>query len=159
MRRFSFRLEKILKLRKYYEEEAKNELGQAIGILTGIENNIKINAAQHSQAVTERFSGINAAGIAGPGAPDSCSSSDAFGARSMLAWDSYIHRLEQEAESLADEAARAEQVVEEKRNLYLAASRDLKIMEKLQEKRIAEHRKEMFAAETKELDERRMTNT
>jgi flagellar FliJ protein len=71
----------------------------------------------------------------------------------MVAWDSYILRLEQEAERLTEEAAQAELVVEEKRNLYLEASRELKVMEKLKEKRAAEYRKEMFAAETKELDD------
>ena len=140
MKRFIFRLEKVEELRKNHEQEAKTELGRAIGILTKIENNIKRNAAQHSHAAKERFSGINAA--------------DNNGAVSMLAWDSYIHRLEQEAVRLEEEAARAELVVEEKRNLYLEASRDLKVMEKLKEKREKEHRKEMFTTETSEQDDK-----
>jgi flagellar FliJ protein len=136
MKRFKFNLEKVLELRQYSEQEAKNELGRAISILNNIENKIKQNAIIHSQAARERFEGINA-----------------DGASSMMAWDTYILRLEQEAERLMEEAAQAELVVEEKRNLYLEASRELKVMEKLKEKRAAEYRKEMFAAETKELDD------
>jgi len=139
VKRFSFNLEKVRELRQYREQEAKNELGRAISVLNTIENNIKQNALVHSRAVGERFSGINAAGH--------------NGALSMLAWDNYILRLEQEAQRLMEDAARAELVVEEKRNQYLEASRELKVMEKLKEKREKEYRKEVFAAETRELDD------
>ena len=137
MKRFSFNLEKVLELRQYREQEAKNELGRAISILNAIENNIKQNALVHSRAVQERFTSIN----------------DNNGALSMLAWDNYILRLEQEAERLMEEAAQAELVVEERRAQYLEASRELKVMEKLREKREKEYRKEVFAAETRELDD------
>jgi flagellar FliJ protein len=160
MRRFSFRLEKVLELRQYREQETKTELGRAIGILNEIEHNIQINAARHSQAVRERFSGIHASAAGVSVSSEALVSSenpDTFGIRSMLEWDNYIHRLEQEAQRLAEEAERAEQVVEEKRNLYLEASRELKIMEKLKEKRKTEYRREMFAAETSELDDRKYT--
>jgi len=144
VKRFRFNLEKALELRQYREQEAKNELGRAISILTAIENNLKHNALIHSQAVRERFTGINA---------DDNNGTQGSGALSMLAWDNYILRLEQEAQRLMEEAAQAELVVEEKRNLYLEASRELKVMEKLKEKREQEYRKEVFAAETRELDD------
>jgi len=143
VKRFKFNLEKVLELRQYREEEAKNELGRAISILTAIENNIKQNALVHTQAVQQRFTGLADTDAGGPAAA----------AASMLAWDTYILRLEQEAERLMEEAAKAEMVVEEKRNLYLEASRELKVMEKLKEKQEKEYRKEYFAAETRELDD------
>jgi len=145
VKRFKFGLEKVLKLRQYHEHEARVELGRAIGILSGIENQIKRNAAAHSGAVKERFTGINS------GSPD--------GLQSMRAWDAYINRLEQETERLMEEAAQAEIVVEEKRQLYVEASHELKVMENLKERREKEHRKEMFAAETMELDDRKLTNS
>jgi flagellar FliJ protein len=37
--------------------------------------------------------------------------------------------------------------------LYLEASRELKVIDKLKEKRQQEYRKETFSAETKELDD------
>jgi len=137
VKRFKFNLEKVLELRQYKEQEAKNELGHAISVLNTIENNIKQNAQSHSRAVNERFTSINTP----------------LGSLTMLAWDNYILRLEQEAQRLMEEAAQAELVVEEKRALYLEASRELKVMDKLKEKREQEYRKEMFAAETNERDD------
>jgi flagellar FliJ protein len=145
VKRFKFSLEKVLKLRQYHEHEARVELGRAIGVLAGIENEIKRNAVIRGDAVRERFAGIAAS-----------SGGDSGGSLSMHAWDAYINRLEQEAERLMEEAARAETVVDEKRNLYVEASRELKIMENLKERREKEHRKEKFAAETMEMDDRKV---
>jgi len=154
MKRFIFALEKILGLRKFHEQEAKIELGRAISILTEIENNIKRNAFLHGQAVKMRFSGLGTS----PNDDDADENDAVFdgavgGAVSMLAWDNYILRLEQEAARLEEEAERARVVVEEKRNLYLEASRELKVMEKLKERRQKEYREEALAAETLERDD------
>ena len=151
MKRFKFGLEKVLKLRQHNEHEARVELGKAIGILAGIENEIKRNAETRSDAIKERFTGLNA------GSADAASGGDENATRfDYRAWDAYINRLEQEADRLMEEAAQAETVVEEKRNLYVEASRELKVMENLKERREKEHRKEMFIAETKEMDDRKV---
>jgi flagellar FliJ protein len=134
MKRFTFSLEKVLGLRKYREQEAKIELGRAVGVLAEIESRIKETAARRGRAAGERF--------ADPG-----------NAAAMLSWDRYILRLDQEAERLVREAAQAERTVEEKRALYLEASRELKVIEKLKEKRKQDYRKAVFAEETRELDE------
>ena len=147
MKRFRFSLEKVLELRQYSEQEAKNELGKAIGILNAIENNIIINGVKRNDAAQERFKCIDTPG------EDNREKNTGSGVLSMQVWDSYILRLEQEAERLEEQAARAEKVVEEKRALYLEASRELKVIEKLKEKRQKEYRKEMFTAETRELDD------
>jgi flagellar FliJ protein len=152
VKRFKFGLEKVLEFRQFSEQEAKNELGRAMSVLAAIENNIKQNALIHHRALTERFTGLESATSAG-GSPNGMAAVSAVGGLSMLAWDNYILRLEQEAQRLIEEAAQAELVVEEKRNLYLEASRELKVMEKLKEKREKEYRKEVFAAETSELDD------
>jgi flagellar FliJ protein len=149
VKRFRFGLEKVLKLRQHLEHEARVELGRAIGILTGIENEIKRIAVIRSDAIKERFACI----AAGEGAT---SDTGYGGSLSMHAWDAYISRLEQQTERLTEEAAQAEIVVEEKRGLYIEASRELKVMENLKERREKEHRKEMFAAETKEMDDRKV---
>ena len=130
MKRFSFSLQKVLQLRKYREEECKVELGRAIGILTEIENSINAAASSRRLAALERFSAAD----------------------DMQTWDNYILRLDQEVERLMKDAAKAELTVEEKRGLYLEASRELKAIEKLKEKRKEEYRKDMFAAQTAELD-------
>jgi flagellar FliJ protein len=147
VKRFKFGLEKVLKLRKHNEHEARVELGRAIGVLAGIENEIKRNAETRAEAIKERFAGISA--------DNANAGFDSGGSLSMYAWDAYINRLELEADRLMEEAAHAETVVDEKRGLYIEASRELKIMENLKERREKEHRKEMFAAETKEMDDRK----
>jgi flagellar FliJ protein len=131
---FRFSLEKVLELRKYREQEAEIELGRAIGILTEIEQRLTANAEHRSGAAAERFSPKN----------------DAL---TMLSYENYIRRLDQQREQLLEAAAQAELVVEEKRNLFLAASRERKVLDKLREKREKEYRKKMFAEETKILDD------
>jgi flagellar FliJ protein len=132
MRRFSFSLEKVLGLRKYREQEAKIELGRAVGALTEIENRAKETAAVRHRAALERF--------ADPGG-------------AMPAWNNYVARLDQEAERLAAEAAGAALAVEEKRAQYMDTSRELKVIEKLKERREKEYRRAALAAETAGLDD------
>jgi flagellar FliJ protein len=131
MRRYKFNLEKILQLRKFKEEECKLALGQAISALNMIENEIKMTALKRHNATELRYEN--------PG--------------EMLLWENYILRLDLEAQKLAEKAAQAELVVEEKRALYLEAQRDLKAMEKLKEKQQKEYRKEMLNAEMNEVDD------
>jgi flagellar FliJ protein len=131
MKKYKFNLEKILQLRKFKEEECKLALGQAIGVLNMIENEIKQTALKRHGANTKRYE--NPAEI--------------------LLWENYILRLDLEAKNLTEKAAQAEIVVEEKRELYMEAQRDLKAMEKLKEKQMKEHRKEMLNAEMNEVDD------
>jgi len=131
MKRFSFSLQKVLQLRKFREDECKIELGQAISSLNAIENDIKKTAVKRQDAASRRF---NAAGEIG-------------------AWETYILRLDQEAARLMEKAAQAEIVVEEKRALYLEASKDVKTLEKLKEKREKEHRKETLDYQMAEIDD------
>jgi len=131
MKRFTFTLEKVLQLRKFKEQECKIELGLAVSNLNFIENQIREVAVKRNTAVTQRFSDINEIG----------------------AWNNYILWLDQEAQILTEKAAKAEIVVEEKRELYLEASKDLKALEKLKEKRQKEHRKEIMDYQMAEIDD------
>jgi flagellar FliJ protein len=130
MKRYQFSLQKVLQLRKYQEDEAKIALGQAVGILTAIENDIKETSIKRHHAASERFAD----------------------ASQITGWDNYIIRLDQQALKLAEDAARAELVVEEKRALYLEASIKRKAIDKLKEKREKEYRKEMFDSQALEMD-------
>jgi flagellar FliJ protein len=134
MKAFRFSLEKVLELRNYREQEAKIELGRAIGVLSEIENRIKTVAEDRYRAAVDRFSPNN-------------------DAMKIISYENYILRLDQERDRLLEEAARAELVIEEKRKLYLEASRERKVLDKLKEKQGKEYRKEKFAEETKTLDD------
>jgi flagellar FliJ protein len=131
MRRFKFNLEKVLQLRKFREEECKLALGQAISVLNKIENEIRETAVKRHNAALRRFSDVG----------------------EVAAWDYYILRLDREAQQLTEQAAQAEIVVEEKRALYLEASKDVKAIDKLKEKQKNEYRKEMFDLQMSEVDD------
>ena len=131
MKKFSFNLQKVMQLRKFREEECKLALGQAISALNAIENEIMKTAVRRHEAAEQR--------LANP--------------QEMREWDYYILRLDREAESLAEQAAQAEMIVEEKRELYLEASRELKAVEKLKEKKQKEYRKELLDYEMAEIDD------
>ena len=131
MKKFKFNLEKILQIRKFKEEECKLALGQAISVLNKIENEIKQTALKRHNAASQRFTN--------PG--------------EIVYWQNYILRLDVETQKLTEKAAQAQMVVEEKRSLYLEASKDLKAMEKLKEKQQKEYRKEMLNYQMNEVDD------
>ena len=131
MKKFSFNLEKVLSLRKFREQETEIALGRAIGALSEIENNIRSVAEERFRA-GDQYSG-NAAML-----------------RSYML---YVNRLDGKKEQLLAEAAQAEIKVEQARAVYIEASRERKVMDKLKEKREGEYRKTVFAEETKMLDD------
>jgi flagellar FliJ protein len=133
LKRFRFSLEKVLELRKYREQDTRLELGRAVGELQAIEGQIRETGAARHKAAAARFSSDNVLEI--------------------ISYENYINRLDQLKEKLLKDAAAAELVVEEKRDAYLAASRDRKVVDKLREKREAAYRKETAAEERAELDD------
>jgi flagellar FliJ protein len=134
MRRFKFSLQRVLELREHAEQQAKIELGRAVGVLNMIEAQIAQVAADRLQAAGERFAPGN-------------------GLAEMQSYDRYITRLDQKRDQLLLDAARAELVVAEKRDLFLEASRERKVLDKIKERRQGEYRKEAQAEEYKEADD------
>jgi len=134
MRPFTFNLEKILNLRKFREDEAKIELGRATGVLAALEGSIFALAQERARAAAAQFSPENSAVM-------------------IQQYMFYLVRLDNTKEQLLKEAALAELKVEEARAQFLEASRERKVLDKLKEKRQKEYRKEMFAEETKTLDD------
>ncbi|MCL2069993.1 MAG: flagellar export protein FliJ [Treponema sp.] len=134
MKAFSFGLQKVLNLRKYYEDEAKIELGRAVGVLSEIEARIRQVAVERARAAEAQFSPKNNAAI-------------------IQQYMYYLLRLDSTREQLLEDAALAEIKVEEARELFMEASRERKIFDKLKEKRQKEYRKNMFNEETKILDD------
>jgi flagellar FliJ protein len=148
MKRFVFDLEKILDLRKHREQEAKIALGRAVGELTDIENQIKELAFLRSRAAGEYLPPSGLA-VLKQDAPVQVSFSAAY----YRNYEFYIRRLEHKKEELLEAAAAAQLELEEKRALYLEASRERKVLDKLKEKRAAEYRRVLFTGETKILDD------
>ncbi|MDR2313918.1 MAG: flagellar export protein FliJ [Spirochaetaceae bacterium] len=134
MKRFNFELEKILKLRLNREQETEVELGRAVGALSALELRIKTAAEEKTRAAGNRF------------AKD-------HGAAEIRSYDLYILRLDQTRNALLEAAAKAELTVEEARKVYLEASRDRKIIDKLKERRQKEYRKTALREEIKMIDD------
>ncbi|MDR1411971.1 MAG: flagellar export protein FliJ [Spirochaetaceae bacterium] len=134
MKRFRFNLQKILDLRAGREQDAKIELGRAVGRLAELTGRLKALAEDRSRAAAGRFARSNSA-------------------EDMRAYELYITRLDSQKEELLEEAAAAELAVNEKREAYLAASRDRKILDKLREKRFGEYRKLALREEVKLTDD------
>jgi flagellar FliJ protein len=134
MKRFHFDLEKILEIRAYREKEAETALGRAVGALTALEQEIKSAAVSRSQAASRRFASGN-------------------GINGIRQYELYIQRLDAERDRLFKEAAEAELKVEAARQVFLEASRDRKVLDKLREKRRREYRDALLAEETGTLDD------
>ena len=132
MKRFNFKLEKVLKLRENRERETEIELGKAVGILAAIETRIKNTAQEKVQAAQYRFSG-------------------SF--NQMRSYEYYIQRLDQTRDMLLEKAALAELEVERTRAIYLVASRDRKIFTKLKERQEREYRRNVSLEEIKIIDD------
>ena len=132
MRRFNFKLEKILKLRLNRERETEIELGKRVGILAALELRIKNIAEEKVQAAKNRFSGSFS---------------------QIRSYEFYILRLDQTRDSLLKEAALAELEVEKAREIYLEASRDRKILSKLKERQEKEYRRSVNLEEIKIIDD------
>ena len=134
MKPFTFNLEKVLNLRKYYEDEAKIELGRAVGVLAELEKKILALAVERSRAAAAQFDSENSAA-------------------EMQQYMFYILRLDSTKEALLIEAAQAELKVEEAREVFIEASRERQVLDKLKEKRQKEYRKTRLNEETKVLDD------
>jgi len=134
MKPFAFNMEKILKLRKYREDETKIELGRAIGVLAELEGKLRSLGNERARAAAAQFSPANSAA-------------------QMQQYMFYILRLDTTKEQLLKETALAEMKVEEARLQFIEASRERKVLDKLKEKRQKEYRKELLAEETKTLDD------
>ena len=134
MKPFTFKLEKILNLRKFREDEAKIELGRATGVLAELERNIHVLGQERVKAAAAQFSPGNSAAM-------------------IQQYMFYLLRLDNTKEELLKEAALAELKVEKAREAFLEASRERKVLDKLKEKREKEYRKMKLSEESKALDD------
>jgi flagellar FliJ protein len=134
VKRFAFKLEKILALRLNRERETEIALGRAIGALSALENRIKNVAEEKVLAAGSRFDKTH-------------------GAKDIRSYENYILRLDKTRDALLTAAAGAELEVEKARNIYLEASRDRKIIDKLKERREREYRAFVQLEEIKVTDD------
>ncbi|MCL2602256.1 MAG: flagellar export protein FliJ [Treponema sp.] len=137
MKGFAFRLQKVLNLRAHSEDEAKIELGRAITALSEIENSLLAIGQERVAAAAEQFKAANSSEM-------------------IRQYMFYILKLDTTKEELLKEAAAAELQVEQARQVFLQASQERKVLDKLKEKQEKAYRKETLLQEAKVLDDVRL---
>lgn len=134
MRRFAFRLERVLELREYDEKRAEAALGEKTAACSRLTLALEANARASVEAARERFR---------PG-------SDASDHR---AGELYAVRLSQERERLLKALAAAELEREKARADYLEATKARRLVTKLREREEAVYYKAVAREETKMMDD------
>jgi flagellar FliJ protein len=134
MNRFIFRLEKILRLREHEEDEAKMELGRALGALSAVEAQIRSLAEERFRAAEAQFSPSNSAAM-------------------IQHYMFYLIRLDSRKEELLKDAALAGQKVDEAREVFTKAFQNRQILDKLKERKEKEYKDARGAEENKTIDD------
>lgn len=136
MRRFAFRLENVLRLRKKLEEGVQREFSRALALLLDAKEELDNSAARLRRAYDENRMD---AGV--------------FTASEFVAMDNYVALLKREIARLSAAAREREEEVERVRNLLHEAKKATKIMENLRRRSFERYLDELNREETLELDD------
>ncbi len=136
MRKFQFRLERFLDIRKYKEREWELKLAAITGVCISIRNRIEENLKKIVISMKQR-----------------AMHSDSIDIENFLAYENFIVRLEHEISALQEELAIKELEREKIQDSYLIASRERKVLEKLKEKKEIEFYKNQRKTQFNEADD------
>lgn len=132
MRRYSFRLERLLEIKAFAERKAEIDLALAQRMRIEIEAEIDRLAKERARSQLAR-----------KGAP----------VAELAAIERYCVRLGRDAEKAARDLAVAEAEVARRQDAYLAASRERKVLDKLKERKAADYYFRQEKAEYDRLDD------
>ena len=134
---FRFRLERVRDLRERREDEAKMELAAALADHFRAEELVQAAEQRIDQA---RLAQLDAA----------CSQRSAV---DLLAHQVYLERTESDHRASREDLGQRETVVNDRRDALTDAARDRQALERLKERRQAEHQREAARVEALALDE------
>ena len=134
MRRFSFKLEKLLELRGFYERKAELVLAEKAGRCVLLDTQLRELAEARARTGREMFS-------AGRMLAD------------YRAAELYLVRLNRDKERLVKELAEAELEREKARADYIEKHKSREVMEKIKERKAGEYYRLALREETKALDD------
>jgi flagellar FliJ protein len=132
MKRFSFRLESVLKLRGHKEEQWRNKLAAAQKRCAGLEQQISMLASERS-AIFAAEAGNDMS--------------------YHLSRARYLGRIEDRTRQLEQELQQALAEREVIAEDYRKVRREYEAVRRLKEKKLREYRKQWFAEEGKEIDD------
>jgi flagellar protein FliJ len=136
MRRFQFRLERFLELRRWKEREWEIALAKILGECLLLEKRITAIAAEIGASMLTAF-------VAG-GHVD---------IESMSRRELYVQRLARERERARDTLVEKRTELEKVRAKYLEAARDRKVLDKLKERKSEEYYDRQIDEEFKAIDD------
>ncbi len=133
MKKFQFRLEKVLHFRRLVKDEKKRELGKRLALLHDAQKKLEqLEAAQLANAIeSEQLLHVN----------------------SVVMRSLYAARLKAEIASQKELIEELQIKVDEARTEYIEASKELEVLEKLKARKKEEYQHEMDLLEGKVLDE------
>jgi flagellar protein FliJ len=136
-RPFNFRLERVRALRESFEDQAKEELAASLSVR--LKGEAMLRAASesftHAQATRRESAVLELSG------------------QDLLAAQAYIERTSRAHHAAELELDRRDAEVEARRTALIAAARERQVLERLKERRKADHRRESDRAEGALLDE------
>ncbi len=136
MKRFRFRLEKLLEIRRYKEQQEEIRMAEAAGKCRRLSLSIQDKEEKERQQVLSR-----------------CLSKGKVDTEALVSAEMFGRRLHQEGLREKEELVQREQEREEVRKGYLEASREKKVLEKLREKKEEEYYAEQKRIEIHTMDE------
>ncbi len=135
MKRFHFRLEKVLGIKKHHEKEWELKLAKATGECIRIENTIQHNLYEKARTLsTRRLSGE-------------------IMMEKLYSSELYMQRLTQHNRNLEQELVQKELERESIQKGYLEASKERKVLDKLKEKQENGFYAKQRVEEMKEIDD------
>jgi flagellar export protein FliJ len=134
---FNFRLERVRALRERFEDQAREELAESLSVRLKGEAMLRAASDTYERAQDTRR-GSTAVELSG---------------EDLLASQAYIERTSRLREAAELELDRRAAEVDARRSALLAASRDRQVLERLKERRQADHKREAERVEAGLLDE------
>lgn len=135
MKRFHFRLEKVLNLKKHSEKDWELKLARADGECIRIESTIQRNLYEKARSLkTRRLIGT-------------------LHMDSLMYSELYMRRLTRSNEQLQEELVRKEMEREDVRKGYLEAAKERKVLDKLKERQAGYFYKKQRIEEMKAVDD------
>lgn len=135
MKKYQFRLEAVLKVRKFKEETCRMELGQLLNELQKI-----VDQLSHDQEQIENYYRIQEGALEGRG----------MSASQLQAFPMLVAGKNRNIELLEGAKKRQEQLIEDKKRELAIIKGELKVIENMKEKDFEKYRKEL----NKEIDQK-----
>lgn len=135
MKRYQFRLDRLLSIRRYREVEWELKLSAITGECVQLQNEIAEMDVQRRTTLATRYV------------------SGAIDMDYLMAAELYMRRIDDRTTSDSATLEQKERERNEVREGYLAASRDRKVLDRLKERRLAAYRREQSTAEIFEVDD------